>query len=662
MNAIWGISMVSSTSTTDSDRTTQLAGACPSEGDWVRFTSGRVSDREIDQLAEHLDMCIQCQSKLQEVQDTLGDDDSVVSAFRSTGSVDPLTDEQAYRRVIDRVLSGESASKQSLAIDGSDSAPVYPSHIGHFYMDEQLGKGGMGVVFKATDEILDCPVAVKIIDGERMHGADRVRRFFRERRAVASLDHPNIVRARTAGEENGVHYLVMDYVDGQDLQRLVKNSGPLNVADAAEIIRQAGNALTAIEDARLVHRDIKPSNLMIDRNGTVKVLDLGLARLREEEDSGLSCGDSAMGTADYVAPEQASPKTSVDIRADVYSLGCTFFFLLAGRAPFADEQFEGWFEKTRAHKEAPIPDLRKLRKDVPSEIVRIVEKMVAKDPAERFQSPSELLDALGSQCLGANLPTVIGLPKTKRRYRPISRVPLLWIAAVLTLAFSAFLIGQFVDRFQVEPVAPEWVKNIEPVDYPGRHAGYAQHWDSETEQLFVDSRKGAVIKLGSVSSQRYRLSVDIHQRNWPGHVGIVLGCRNINYRGRLTPFFQVIRIRPTGTNGTRSLEIVRERFMYNHNSGTFSGAMPLPGTTKIVHESRANIATPSDSPHRLELTVGPSGLESASWAGEQLDSIVTDSANRDFISADYVGDWGIYFTYPTRISKPKLIELKETNE
>jgi serine/threonine-protein kinase len=181
-------------------------------------------------------------------------------------------------------------------------------------------------------------VALKLIRKERLANADAIRRFHREIRAAAQLSHPNIVAAHDADEVNGTHFFVMEYVEGTDLARLVKKHGPLGIADACEYVRQAGLGLQHAFEKGLVHRDIKPANLLLTRAGVVKVLDMGLARLGydgdEEASSTMTREGSVMGTLDYIAPEQAIDSHCVDIRADIYSLGCTLYFLLTGRVPF----------------------------------------------------------------------------------------------------------------------------------------------------------------------------------------------------------------------------------------------------------------------------------------------------------------------------------------
>src|SRR5262249_33329567 len=204
-----------------------------------------------------------------------------------------------------------------------------PGHVfGEFRIDEFLNRGGMGEVYKAFHLKLQQPVALKVLPAERMSDPAAVARFQREMAAVGRLDHPHIVRASHAGERDGIHYLVMDFVDGIDLARLIEQTGPLPAAAACHLVQQSAIALQYAHEQGLVHRDIKPSNLMLSAEGRMKVLDFGLARLRPDriEPGDLTRPGDWMGTADYMAPEQWLDARSVDIRADIYSLGCTLYY------------------------------------------------------------------------------------------------------------------------------------------------------------------------------------------------------------------------------------------------------------------------------------------------------------------------------------------------
>jgi serine/threonine protein kinase/putative intracellular protease/amidase len=260
----------------------------------------------------------------------------------------------------------------------------------------QLGAGGMGVVYQAVHKLMEREVALKVISAGLMRHPVAVERFRKEMKAVARLNHPNIVAAHDAEQVGDLHFLVMEYVDGASLDRLVRKSGPMALSVACYMVRQALMGLQHAHDTGLVHRDLKPQNIMVTRKGQVKVLDFGLARLAEEaaRPSGarpLTSVGTVVGTPDYIAPEQVSNSHTVDIRADIYSLGCTLYFLLTGRPPFPEGSA---LEKALSHvQETPAP-LRSLRPEVSAALGDIVDRMMAKAPADRFQTPGEAAQAL----------------------------------------------------------------------------------------------------------------------------------------------------------------------------------------------------------------------------------------------------------------------------
>ncbi len=280
--------------------------------------------------------------------------------------------------------------------------------LGDYDLIEVLGRGGMGTVYRAEHRRLGKSVAIKVLPAERVHDPASVSRFEREMRAVGQLDHPHIVQAYDAREEQGTHFLVMQLVRGVDVAAIVQRHGPLRVPDACEIVRQAALGLQYAHERGLVHRDIKPSNLLLAQNGIVKILDMGLALLSCDTHQGeLTSTGEIMGTLDYIAPEQIASTHHVDIRADLYSLGCTLFKLLTGIAPFAGPASSNPLQKMRAHEREAPPPLTSLRPDLPAEVGAIVERLLAKDPDARYQTPQELADAIQPLCDGAELRTLI---------------------------------------------------------------------------------------------------------------------------------------------------------------------------------------------------------------------------------------------------------------
>ena len=269
---------------------------------------------------------------------------------------------------------------------------------GKYKVLEPVGAGGMGQVFLCEHLILHKLVAVKLLGSgaKAAPPAGAVERFYREARAVAALDDRNIVRVYDVDATDGVPFMVMEYVDGIDLHRLVAASGPLAVPQACEYTRQAALGLQHAHEIGLVHRDVKPGNVLVDRAGVVKLLDLGLARFQLDTTRNQSVterfdGQAVLGTADFIAPEQALDSSKADIRSDVYGLGCTLYYLLTGKLVWGDGSFA---QKLLWHQSRTPPSVRETWPDIPEPVDAVVARMLAKDPADRFQEPGEVAEVL----------------------------------------------------------------------------------------------------------------------------------------------------------------------------------------------------------------------------------------------------------------------------
>jgi len=286
---------------------------------------------------------------------------------------------------------------------------------GSYVLLERLGEGGMGRVFKARQRKLERTVAIKVLRKDLLGDTQAMQRFQREIYAMAQLAHPNIVLALDAGEFNGQQFYVMEYVEGIDLARLLRTSGPLPVAEACAHVRQAALGLQHAFRRGLIHRDVKPANLLLARRKTreattgpyghcsqIKILDLGLARFAlepddEETSTELTGHGTVMGTPDYIAPEQAFDPRSSDIRSDLYSLGCTLYQLLAGTVPYPGGTA---LDKIFRHRLEKPASLQGIRPDVPTPLLSIVARLMAKQPEHRYQIPDQLiadLDNVGSR-------------------------------------------------------------------------------------------------------------------------------------------------------------------------------------------------------------------------------------------------------------------------
>jgi serine/threonine protein kinase/tetratricopeptide (TPR) repeat protein len=429
-----------------------------------------------EEVGRHLEQCPDCQAMAELVGDV--SDQLVVELKQPVGQYEFEAEPELQRALTTiRALGTTSIASRAQLAAADDRAgelrntqpPV--GSIRDYELLEPMGHGGMGAVYKARHTRLNRIVALKILPEDRRYDPAAVRRFEREMHAVGKLKHPNIVHAYDAGEEGGRRYLVMEYTEGIDVSRLCHQRGPLRVADACELVRQAALGLQHAHEHGLVHRDIKPSNLLLTPDGQVKVLDLGLALLcdapapvdetavigsaathdqvtsdQPSTDRGTVkkwdwlrastapnpgntaasevpvpisshphrvvtedlTGTHVMGTCDYMAPEQTRDAHAVDIRADIYGLGCTLYKLLAGRAPFESAEYGTAASKLMAHVQVPAPPIRQQRSEVSEQLAAIVDRMLAKEPAARFATPAEVAAALEPYAAGSELAGLVG--------------------------------------------------------------------------------------------------------------------------------------------------------------------------------------------------------------------------------------------------------------
>jgi WD40 repeat protein/serine/threonine protein kinase len=394
----------------------------PSREQLTAFTAGKLNAVESDEIEQHLSGCDSCCHLLTD----LPDEDTLTGLLRDDTSVSPdETDSFAQTIVHAPKASTNAPHDQATLLPEGDTAgppldlpPELREHA-RYRIVRLLGRGGMGDVYEAEHKVMNRPVALKVIKPSLVRNDAAVRRFRREVQAAARLRHPNIVTAFDAEQAGDLHYLVMEFVDGVDLDDVIREQGPLPVEAACDYIRQTAEGLQHAHELGMVHRDIKPHNLMIEEpHGTlmgsaktVKILDFGLANFASEtaaeeidvaEDqtrpgaevlNHLTQAGTMMGTPDYIAPEQAKDAHNADIRSDIYSLGCTFYTLLTGKTPFSEGSV---LEKIKAHTEADAQPLSEFRDDVPEEVEAVLNKMMAKDPEERYQTPREVAEALNS--------------------------------------------------------------------------------------------------------------------------------------------------------------------------------------------------------------------------------------------------------------------------
>lgn len=346
------------------------------------------------------------------------------SIFQS-GLLSPAEIEELKDRLAASALSGEAREVASkLVMEGKLTryqasvllkASKDPLLVDNYVILDTLDTGGMGLVFKALHRSMNRIVALKLLPSSMMSARDTVKRFQREVQAAAVLKHPNVVAAYDAGESAEIAYLVLEYVEGTNLYRLVKERGPLRVAEAADYVRQAAMGLAYLHSRGIIHRDVKPGNLILANDGTVKLLDMGLVRFASSEDLSCAAMDQQLtqagiviGTVAYMSPEQALDTRSADQRSDIYSLGCTLFFLLTGRSLYHEDT---GMKTLLAHREQAVPSIREFCEEAPVSLDAVFRTMVAKRPADRPQTMEEVIAAIDACVPGLSAAKVPSAPR-----------------------------------------------------------------------------------------------------------------------------------------------------------------------------------------------------------------------------------------------------------
>jgi len=384
------------------------------------------------------------------LEPSAGDDPPTVISQRAIPPTDSQSDSVA------RILHGQILPGERL---------------GHFELLKYIGGGGMGRVFRAHDTRLARSVALKILSPEQAADRETVLRFQNEAQSAARLDHDNIARVYYVGEDRGLHYIVFEFIEGVNVRDLVESKGPLPLAEAVSYALQVADALAHATQRNVVHRDIKPSNLLITPAGQAKLIDMGLARLREVDAAAadLTASGVTLGTFDYISPEQARDPRNADVRSDIYSLGCTFFFMLTGRPPFLGGTM---LQKLLQHQADQPPELRQFRPELPEDVNRVLQKMLAKDPRHRYASPMELVNDLLSIARASGLrpapggrswtvPTASAVPSYYRH--------LPWIVSLLALVAIVAALDYLWPQLP-PPVSPSHAPPVIDTDDPSAGA------------------------------------------------------------------------------------------------------------------------------------------------------------------------------------------------
>ena len=340
--------------------------------------------------------------------------------------------------------SNSSARRRQALLPSSVALPASLPAVGDlvdtFLIEEAIGVGGMGAVFRALDTKLDRQVALKLLPPDQSNDSDIVPRFYQEGRSAAQLDHENIARVYSIGQDGPHHYIAFEYIDGETVRQRVEKAGSLPVADAVDIALQIAHALVHASVRGVVHRDIKPSNIIITAMGRAKLVDMGLARRFERGgDHGLTQSGMTLGSFDYISPEQARNPRDVDVRSDLYSLGCTLFHMLSGRPPFPGGTV---LQKLIQHQEEAPVDVRTLNPRVPAELAAIIGRLMAKDRDRRYQTPEhlvrDLLVVAGSVGAAASSPLPSWLDEA---HRHAWERHLVWLVPVVALVLVVAGLG-----------------------------------------------------------------------------------------------------------------------------------------------------------------------------------------------------------------------------
>jgi len=452
--------------------------ACPNVITLNHYVSGALEESKAEEIAEHLAACDYCQQRSDEMA---SETDGLIGAVRRGAVAASKSDEPQLARLITEALHAGTDSSDaspddsklrskpkrkdlesfidglrksglvdekelhrlvvtSTAEDADSFAQELIEHdtltnyqaralsrgrwkglvLGNYVIVEKLGKGGMGQVYKARHDRMGRTVCLKVLRSVGRRSPEVVERFRREIKTHSALSHPNFVVAHDADEAEGIQFLVMEFIDGRDLSRRVKDDGPAPIGEALSVLRQTATALEYAHDQGVTHRDIKPHNLLVaesgDDAGQVKVLDMGLARFEPLLDgptnsttrASMTASGVIMGTVDYMSPEQALNSKNADARSDIYSLGCTMYFLLTGKTMFAGETL---MEKIIAHREQPVPSLREQVSELSAGLDAVFQKMVARNPDQRYQTMKHLGEDLDA-CIAGRRPSALSVPWT----------------------------------------------------------------------------------------------------------------------------------------------------------------------------------------------------------------------------------------------------------
>jgi serine/threonine protein kinase len=569
--------------------------------------------------------------------------------------------------------------------DSISLPPLTPPFVlGQYHVEAKIGQGGMGMVYRARHAHLKKLVAIKLLPPDCTDDLAAVARFQREMEAIGRLDHQHIVRATDAGKTDDVPFLVMELVEGIDLGRLIRLHGPLSLPQASALVAQAASGLQCAHEHGLVHRDIKPSNLLLSIKGELKILDLGLALLtRGAASSSVLTGVGlVMGTADYMAPEQWQASHAVDIRADIYSLGCTLYTLLIGRPPFGGPEYKSAPQKMTAHFREPVKRLRDQRPDVPESVDDLLQRMTAKDPADRPATPSEVASALAPFAAPAELAALarrgvegaceaqfhelplaapeaitvqrhstIDFSSTSPRQRqrpafPARRVLLVavpglaGVVALILAAWSFILPRERTGEHGAGSRPPDHGQPVRagnlldrppvPLLWP---PGGNSRWELKEKglELFVHVDGDSLLRLGETTAAAYELEATIEQILRWGEVGLFFGRHPDVYQNQPCQKYQLVHLAVRAQPGAEKF-FIDHRIVYQLDGSQHSipAGQPIP------------VPRPEKRGYPLKLTITGRGIFHISWGGNRLSDPRGPGGYPELGERDFVGEYGVY--------------------
>jgi serine/threonine protein kinase len=679
-----------------------------SDHDLLAIHRGDMSGDALETVCGHLSECGKCQFRLDVIEKRNPDEMDDIRLLKRADLDLEIAEcsglEQIGKRIGNRVFGNQRVEFEPTR--GGLSKLVSRPRLGKYELREMLGRGGMGVVYRAHHTRLNRDFAIKVIRPEFAGDPKLVSRFLREALALGGVDHPNIVSATDADEAEDQHFLVMELIEGFDLETVLKRHGPLAVADACEVIRQTSMGLQAILDNGRVHRDLKPSNLMLSKHGVVKILDLGLARLQYDQvDGGLTGSKHVMGTADYMAPEQWTASHRADVRSDIYGLGCTFFRLLVGVVPFKGQAGEHPAKQELAHAEGVRPSARDARPEIPSELDSIVKKMIAADPKARLQIPAAVADAVAAFCPGADLrrlvalveerseadrfgeaatstaPQAVGTPDmptgkiaTKRSFAGWPRKVTLLRAALLMLGIaaavgSAALLrrdphaendlpkdladqlvprpGVWFDSLRLEPQKLLW-NDIRHDHFFGFNTG--------KREIRLDVPTDGLVSFGRVEHAGYQLQMNINQTRWVGGTGIFFGYQDSTIGGKPCKRCQILDLRP------RLRMVPKDGFFLDRVAVVIEDSDQGPFVATYQELCSVELPTPKDQrSHVLFVEVNDEQLTEVRWDGQPFPKLIGTSFEETgcLTPTSYAGHYGAHVRKSTAVYGNVQVQLFE---